>query len=61
MLKKILLYASSVIHLFSQIYRCVKSAECKHIKGTTHNMKKFNLDARFWKIGLQRVRENEQT
>ena len=60
MLKKIVFYAFSVIHLFSQICHHVNSAECKHIKGTTHNVKKFSLAAHFWKIRLHRVRENEQ-
>lgn len=42
------------IHLFSQICYHVKSAECKHIKGTTHNVQKFSLPAYFWKIGPQK-------
>jgi len=42
------------IHLFSQICYHVKSAECKHIKGTTHDVQKFSLPAYFWKIGPQK-------
>jgi len=45
MLKKVLLYASTLIHLFNQICHDVKSAECRHIKGTTHSMQKFSLAA----------------
>lgn len=59
--KKILLYASSVTHLFSQICHHVKSADCKCIIGITHNVKKFSLAAHFWETSIQSMRENEPT
>lgn len=59
-LRKFPLYASTVTYLFSQICHHVKSAECKPIKRTTHNVQKCSLPVCFWKIRTQRVREIEQ-